>query len=79
MKLLHIVTSLDPKKGGVSQAIRNIIYDNKYAEHEVVCLDDESVDYFSNDLFITYKLGKGLSSFQYQPRLLKWLKTNMQK
>lgn len=77
MKVLHIVTSMDPQKGGVCQAVRNYIYENKFCENEVVSLDDQMTDFGMFDQFVIHKLGIGFSSFQYNASLLNWLKKNL--
>lgn len=77
MKILHIISSMDPEKGGVSQAVRNIILNNTFAEHEVVCMDDPNAAYDTADDFVIHKTGPGKTSFQYSPAFRKWLEANM--
>lgn len=81
MKILHVITSMDPKTGGPSQGIRNFsAYNiNLGLEMEIVCLDDINVQYQINDEVIIHKLGKGKTSFQYSPKLLKWLVLNIER
>lgn len=76
MKILHIVSSMHPKAGGVSQGIRNL---NPYiisgeVQVEVVCMDDENEDYQLKDGFVVHKIGCGKTSFQYNPKLYGWLR-----
>lgn len=80
MKLLHVISSMDPKAGGVSQAIRNLnsYIVNRAVQVEVVCMDDETEDYQQNDNFIIHKTGKGKTSFQYNPKLYSWLMQNLE-
>lgn len=78
MKILHVVTSMNPENGGVAQAIRNIIFNNFYVENEVVCFDDKNDDYGISDNFVIHKLGKGKTSFQYHSKFADWLCNNMQ-
>lgn len=78
MKLLHVITSMDSKAGGMSQALRNInpfVIGNN-VDVEVVCLDNKELDYNISDSFVIHKLGNGKTSYQYQPLLLGWLKKN---
>lgn len=75
MKILHIVSSMHPNAGGVSQGIRNL---NPYiisgeVQVEVVCMDDENEEYHLKDEFIVHKIGRGKTSFQYNPKLYGWL------
>jgi glycosyltransferase involved in cell wall biosynthesis len=72
---------MNPKAGGVSQGIRNL---NSYivsdaVEVEVVCMDDEALEYQLNDNFIIHKIGKGKTSFQYNPKLHSWLEEHIGK
>ena len=64
---------MNPEKGGVSQAVRNIICQNQFAEHAVVCFDSETEAYSIEDRFKTYKIGFGKTGFQYQPTFVTWL------
>ncbi|MFV8393003.1 glycosyltransferase [Flavobacterium sp. LB2P6] len=75
MKILNVITSMDPKTGGPSQGLRNLSSFNLKLglEVEVVCLDEVNQDYDVNDQVFIHKLGKGKTSFQYSPTLLKWL------
>ena len=77
MKILHIIASMDPKQGGVSQAVRNIILNNLFCEHEVVCMDGDDIDYGASDVFTVFKTGPGKTSFKYSPAMLKWLKSHL--
>lgn len=66
---------MNPRSGGVSQALRNL---NPYimaedVEVEVICMDEESEDYQLIDEFIIHKIGKGKTSFQYNRKLYSWL------
>lgn len=69
---------MNPKSGGPCQGIRNV---NSYikqlgTEVEVLCMDDTYEDYSSTDDFIIHKLGKGKTSYQYQPLVYDWLMKN---
>ena len=47
MKVLHTVSSMDPKGGGVCQAIRDIVsgLEKLGFYNEVVCLDDPAANF----------------------------------
>jgi glycosyltransferase involved in cell wall biosynthesis len=81
MKILHVITSMDPKTGGPSQGLRNLSSFNLKLglDVEVVCLDEVNQDYGVNDEVFIHKLGKGKTSFQYSPILLKWLLINLKR
>lgn len=81
MKILHVISSMNPKTGGVSQGLRNL---NPYImaediQVEVVCMDHENEDYQVNDQFVVYKIGKGKTSFGYNPKLCDWLVKHIEK
>ena len=79
MKILHVIPSLDPKEGGLSQALRTMIggLSTQRVENEVVSLDDPNVD-FLNDIGITiHPLGNGTGPWKFNKKLLPWLLTNL--
>ena len=78
MKLLHVIASMNPKGGGVSQGIRNLSTYNTSlgVVATVVTMDDITDDYGITDPFPIHKLGKGKTSFQYNPSLYNWLLEN---
>jgi glycosyltransferase involved in cell wall biosynthesis len=81
MKLLHVITSMDPRTGGPCQAIRNLAPSafKKGNAMEVVCLDDPKSDYLSQERLSIHALGKGRGSWGYHPKLLPWLSDNLQR
>lgn len=81
MKILHVITSMDPKNGGPSQGLRNLSNFNLKLglDVEVVCLDDVNQDYGLNEKVFINKLGNGKTSFQYSPTLLRWLRLNLER
>jgi glycosyltransferase involved in cell wall biosynthesis len=79
MKILHIISSMDPNAGGTSQAVRNMIPNLQkfHTDNEVICFDNPDLVYGGSDDFKIYKIGNGKTSYQYQPLLIKWLKINL--
>jgi len=77
MKILHVIATMSPQRGGVSQAVRNIILDNHFCNHEVVCMDEIAIDYGVVDKFLIHKVGPGKTAYQYNPDLKKWLSANI--
>jgi glycosyltransferase involved in cell wall biosynthesis len=71
VKLLHITSSLDPKMGGVAQAVKTLVSELKElsVSSEIVTLDSPEAD--------CYPLGPGSGFGQYSSRLLPWLKANI--
>jgi glycosyltransferase involved in cell wall biosynthesis len=79
MRLLHIITSMDPKSGGPSQGIRTL---NKAMLEmgiirEVVCLDAPGSSYLGMDDFKIHAIGPAKGPWCYSPNLVNWLKTNI--
>lgn len=75
MKILRVITSMNPKSGGPCQGIRNI---NPHlvalgVDVEVVCTNNKEEEFQTEDDFIIHKIGKGKTAYEYQPLLLKWL------
>lgn len=70
---------MHPSKGGPCQGIRNAVpyFEKSGLTNEVVCMDEENDIYPISDDFIIHKIGSGKTSYQYQPELLKWLKSNI--
>ncbi|MFB9076918.1 glycosyltransferase [Flavobacterium procerum] len=81
MKILRVISSMHPRNGGPCQGIRNATpyFDKAGITTEVVCMDDEATSYPLTDDFTIYKVGNGKTSYQYQPKLLKWLEEHIQK
>ena len=79
MKILRVISSMHPSKGGPCQGIRNAIpyFREAGITSEVVCMDDSDSNYPIVDDFTIYKVGNGKTSYQYQPKLLKWLENNI--
>ena len=78
MKLLHVITSMNPKTGGPCQGIRNLnpYLRNEGFEIDVVTFDENNADY--EDDFRVFKVGKGKTPFYYQPQFYNWLISNIE-
>ena len=79
MKILRVISSMNPISGGPCQGIRNSIphLQKMGTVNDVVCLDNEDDFYGVDDNFTIFKLGKGITSYQYSSKLLKWLEKNI--
>jgi glycosyltransferase involved in cell wall biosynthesis len=79
MKLLHVISSMDPRTGGPCEGVRNIASqihgDN--GTIEIVCLDDPKSEYLSNETLLIHALGRGRGPWSYHPALLPWLNKNL--
>jgi glycosyltransferase involved in cell wall biosynthesis len=79
MKVLYIITSMDPVKGGVCEAIRNTIPEmEKIGTHnEVVCLDAPNAAFIDKESFKIHALGQAKGPWSYHEALVPWLVDNM--
>ena len=70
---------MHPKSGGPAQGIRNAIpYIQKLGIlNDVICLDEQNMEYGTTDDFTINRIGKGKTAYQYQPILLEWLSKNI--
>ena len=76
-RILHVVGTIDPKAGGVSEAIRALIeYSPPGYAHEVVSVDDPSAGFLSAMPFPVHPLGPHGRLLEYSSRLLPWMKAN---
>jgi glycosyltransferase involved in cell wall biosynthesis len=78
MKLLHVISGMDPRQGGVCQAVRNMITGlAEYNVHsEVVCLDAPDAPWSKKDLFPIHALGPSQGPWNYSSKLTPWLLAN---
>lgn len=79
MKILRIIPSMNPAKGGPSQGIRNSIPEliKMGVDNQVVCLDDPSANFLGKDPFVVYALGPAKDLWAYQANLKPWLLNNI--
>ena len=78
MRLLHVISGMDPTLGGVCQAVRTIIAGlaAEGVASEVASLDAPDAPWASADPFITHALGPGRGPWQHSARLIPWLTAN---
>ncbi len=79
MRVLHVMDKMNPKRGGVCQAVRNIIKGLGFLEvhSEVVCLDAPNEPFLNLDPFITHALGPADNPWSHSPKLIPWLQSNV--
>src|SRR5690554_4640847 len=79
MRILRVIASMDPSSGGPCQGIRNAI--PALAElgvcNEVVCMDDPQAEFLDKDDFEIHALGPAKNAWAYSPKLIPWLKDNL--
>ncbi len=79
MRILHIISTLNPKAGGPSTNIRRIVPSYAHMGHsgEVVTLDAPDAPFLHNIGFATHPLGPVSSVYSYDKKLLPWLRANL--
>jgi glycosyltransferase involved in cell wall biosynthesis len=81
MRLLHVVSSVDPQLGGVAESIRARGVELVKMGHqvEVVCLDEPDSTFINDYALPVHALGKGFTAWQFKPSLARWLKAHCQR
>ncbi len=77
MRILHVVSELDPQLGGVSEAVRVMIrFGPPDVETEVVSVDPPYSPYLDSFGVPVHALGPARLGYRYSPRLIPWLRAN---
>lgn len=78
-KILHVIDKMDPKLGGVSQAVRTMILGlSTYGIYnEVASLDSPESSFLKEDSFTINALGPSKGPWSYGPNVLPWLVDNL--
>ena len=81
MKMLQVVSSMNPDTGGVCQGIRNTLpaLESLDCQSDVVCLDDSDANYEMADSFRVFRLGSRRGSWSYSRNLGSWLTKSLPK
>jgi glycosyltransferase involved in cell wall biosynthesis len=80
MKALHVISSIDPRHGGVSEGLRQLgeVSIELGCQVEAVTLDTPGQEFLGQLPFPVHALGPGLTHFHYNPQLVKWLLAHVQ-
>ena len=78
MKILRIISSVDPKAGGPVEGIRQITPALARLGHttDVVTLDDPAAPWLTSFPAAVHALGPARTGYAYAPRLAPWLREN---
>lgn len=79
-KYLHVISSMDPKLGGVSQAVRSLIQGANALSsdvHEVLSCDVPDADFAGMDPFVIHLVGPSITASAYSPRMMPWLRSHL--
>lgn len=79
MQILHVTKTMDPKAGGVCQAVRGLVPELEAAgcHNEVACLDDPQAAFINMDAFPLHTCGPGKGPWWINAKLSLWLKDNI--
>jgi len=77
MRILHIISSLDPRFGGTTAAVRMLLeHGPEGYSQEVATLDDPNQPFLRDLEFPVVALGPATSGYCYSSKLMPWLKAN---
>src|SRR4051812_32856139 len=76
MKILHLISSIDPTHGGPSEAVKNLGAANVRAGHvvEVATLDGRDAPFVADFPLPLHCFGPSLLKYSFAPRLVRWLR-----
>jgi glycosyltransferase involved in cell wall biosynthesis len=80
MRLLHVIPSIDPARGGTAEGLRQSVLATGALGHvdEVLCLDGPGAPWVSEFPARVHALGPVTSTYGYHPRLVPWLREHAQ-
>lgn len=80
MKVLRVISSMNPENGGPCQGIRNSIPAQELfgVQSEVLCFDAPDADFLAKESIKIHAIGPAKGPYSYCSRLSSWLKFNMQ-
>jgi len=75
MNILHIAGKMDPRLGGVAQAIRTIIrgLEGMGIHNEAVTLDNPQSSFLTEEPLVIHTPGEGRGAWYYTSRFIPWL------
>jgi glycosyltransferase involved in cell wall biosynthesis len=80
MRILHLITTLDPATGGPAEVVRVLLkFGPEDASQEVVTLDDPNATFLHDIEFPVTALGPRTSTYGRNDKLIPWLKANRER
>jgi len=78
-KILHVIATMDPRSGGVSEDVRNShdAFSRLGIRKEVVSLDDPEADFIRKSRVKSHPLGTARNPWSYHSGLIDWLVSNI--
>ena len=79
MRVLHVIAEMDPKMGGVGQAVHSIIagLNELGLENEVLSLDPLDAPFLKGTSFKIHNPGEGKGAWCYSAALMPWFLENL--
>ncbi|SNS79501.1 Glycosyltransferase involved in cell wall bisynthesis [Granulicella rosea] len=78
MRVLHVISSIDPENGGVTEFVLTLLRHAAPGDSvEVVTLDDPSVPFLKVLPASIHAIGPGRTAFAYTPAFPAWLRENL--
>ena len=81
MKILHIISSINPIGGGPMEGLRQVGVEKIEQGHSVsvLTLDDPAMPYIEDFPFKVHAIGPSMGGYRYNPRLVPWLEENVER
>jgi len=82
IKILHVISSCDPKKGGPIEGIKqlNKYYDKFKIKAHVLCSDKKNDKWLKDErLPKVYTTGPKILGYAYNPKMILWLEKNIKR
>jgi len=79
MKILHIISSINPKGGGPMEGVRQVGMKKIEMGHSIsaLTLDDPASPFIEEYPFKVHAIGPSIGSYRYNSRLVPWLEENV--
>ena len=79
MKILHIISSVNPTGGGPIEGVKQLgrLNEDRGNHVELASLDAPGAPFLNDCPFPVHPLGPGTLAYGYSPRLVPWLKENL--
>lgn len=81
MTLLHVLASLDPRAGGISQAVRSLVpeLEKLGVRNEAVTCDVGGAEWTKDGTLPVHAVGPGKYGYAFAPGLAPWLEENLRR
>lgn len=78
MRILHVISSVDPKGGGVIEGVNqlSLLHQNMGHQIEICSLDDPDSEWVKGSKILVHALGPVASGYAYSSHLVPWLKAH---